>query len=78
MHQEHPFILVMEATGGEMLSLQTIFRSYYPSKRGIFLVCFQPRAPNYSSLFFERVQSTMLYPAIPSVPNSNNPTVLET
>ena len=27
---------------------------------------------------FKRVQSAMLYPAIPSVPNSNNPTVLET
>lgn len=29
-------------------------------------------------LFFKRVQSAMLNPAIPSVPNPNNPTVLET
>lgn len=46
-------------------------------KRGVFGFVLKPRAPNYSSIF-KRAQSAILNPATPSVPNPNNPTVLET
>lgn len=58
---------------------QTKFLVAFMEKQKRYFVKFvlKPRAPNFSSIF-ERVQSAMLIPAIPSVPNPNNPTVLET
>lgn len=79
MQLEHQENFVVEAMGAEMLSLQTIFKPYSPrnskeTKMWVFLFCFflrgvKTRATNYS--FFFKIFFVL------SVPNTNNPTVLE-